>query len=76
MRYIVELKEDKSILDLCYAIKDVAKLIPRKPFAPSFEEIRQAALDYIDRNIRTVPLNGYKTRLLDIVNILEGDIYE
>ena len=75
MRYIVELEEGKDIIDLCYAIKDVGKVIPTKP-DPTFEEIKQEALDYIDRNIRTMPLNGCKTRLLDIASILEGGMYE
>lgn len=75
MRYIVELNEDKDIIDLCYAIKDVGKVVPNKP-DPTFEEIKQEALDYIERNLRTMPLGGCKMRLLDIANILEGGIYE
>lgn len=75
MRYFVELKDGKDIIDLCYAIKDVGKIIPYKP-DPAFEPIKQQILDYIYENISRVPLNDYKLRLVEIANILEGGISE
>lgn len=73
MRYIIQMNKGKNIADLCYAIKDVGKVIPRKPLEPSTSEVIQEALDYIGRNIIGMPLNGCKLRLMDIANILEGD---
>ena len=73
MRYIVQMIKGKSIVDLCYAIKDVGKIIPRTPLDLSSSEIIQEALDYIERNINGMPLNACKLRLMDIESILKGD---
>ena len=74
MKYIVELKEGNGIIDLCYAVKDVGKVIPIK-FTSIEEELntlRKRALDYIEEEIKNMPLNGCKLRLIEIKEILGG----
>ena len=72
MRYIVQMDKGKNIADLCYAIKDIGKIIPREPIEPTAAEVIQEALDYIKRNLIGMPLNGCKLRLMDLESILEG----
>jgi hypothetical protein len=74
MKYIVKLNEGKDIIDLCYAIKDIGKVIPTE-----YKEIEdvltrpiEEALEYIEEEIKNMPLNGTKIRLLEIKDILEG----
>jgi hypothetical protein len=67
------MNKGKNIADLCYAIKDIGRIIPRKPLEPTAAEIIQEARDYIKRNLIGMPLNGCKLRLMDIDSILEGD---
>ena len=64
MKYIVELKRGKDIIDLCYAVKDVGRVIPTR--------VMEEAVSYIDREISGMPLNGCKIRLLELKNILGG----
>ena len=74
MKYIVKLKKDKDIIDLCYAIKDIGKVIPTeyKKIEEVLTEPIEEALEYIEEEIKNMPLNGCKIRLLDIKEILEG----
>lgn len=67
MKYIVELKKGCDIIDLSYAVKDVGKVLPM-----DYKKTIGAALDYIEEEIKNMPLNGCKIRLLEIKNILEG----
>lgn len=67
MKYIVELNKGKDIIDLCYAVKDVGKVLPME-----YKKTIGAALDYIEGETKNMPLNGCKIRLLELKNILEG----
>lgn len=71
MKYIVKLNKDKDIIDLCYAIKDVGKVIPTE-YKKIEEALTKEALDYIEEEIKNMPLNGCKIRLLEVKEILEG----
>ena len=67
MKYIVKLNEDKDIIDLCYAIKDVGEVVPME-----YKKTIGAALSHIEEETKNMPLNGCKLRLLDVKEILEG----
>lgn len=67
MKYIVELNKGKDIIDLCYAVKDVGKVLPME-----YKKTIGAALDYIEEETKNMPLNGCKIRLLELKNILGG----
>ncbi len=67
MKYIVELNKGKDIIDLSYTIKDVGKVLPME-----YKKTIGEALDYIEEEIKNMPLNGCKIRLLEIKDILEG----
>ena len=67
MKYIIELNNDKDIIDLCYAIKDIGKVFPME-----YKKAIGKALDYIEKETKHMPLNGCKLRLLDVKEILEG----
>lgn len=67
MKYIVELKKGSDIIDLCWAIKDVGKVLPM-----DYKKTIGEALRYIEEEIRFMPLNGCKLRLLEVKEILEG----
>lgn len=75
MRYIVQLNGDKDIIDLCYAIKDIGKVIPTK--YKNKEEVliksTEEALEYIEKETKHMTLNGCKIRLLELKKILESD---
>lgn len=71
MRYIVKLKEGSSIIDLCYAVKDVGKVLPM-----DYKKTIGKALRYIEEETRFMYLDGCKIRLLAIKDILEGGKYD
>lgn len=64
MRYIVELKKGKSIVDLCYAVNGIGRVIP--------SDAIQQTLRYIEEQTSGMPLNGCKLRLLEIKEMLGG----
>ena len=66
MIYIIQLNKDKDIIDLCYATKDIGKVISTEKTTIGL--VKQ----YIEKEIKNMPLNGCKLRLLDIKEILES----
>ena len=68
MGYIVKLNKDKDIIDLCYAVKDVGKVILTE------DAVIRKALDYIENEIKYIPLTGWKIRLLELKDILTGEV--
>ncbi len=76
MKYTVELKEGSSIIDLCYAIKDIGRVVPTEYKPIELNKLREEALEYIEKSLRIIPLSSYKLRLLDIKKILEGGMNE